>query len=274
MHVQKSFAFAVMAVAAATIISLAGQAARAAIIIIDQEFEPASTTSGTVTTDSGATFDTVVGVYDSPLNASYGFDSRQAFTDIAKDSGAATTATGTVTLGGSLTITSRVSGGAGVGPNQTNITASWYNSSGSPVNLYGNGTPVLNDTLLVDVLSLSTSGAGSVSLKAFAVDSTFNRIEYTLPLSSNVYEIPFSDGGWVFSSGTSFDWGSAIEVGVIAQSSSSLTTPRSVSLTLGTVAAVPEPTQMVLLAGVGATWCTWRLRKFRRSKTGGNAIAC
>jgi hypothetical protein len=37
---------------------------------------------------------------------------------------------------------------------------------------------------------------------------------------------------------------------------------------------VPEPTQMVFVAGVGAALGAWRLRKLRRNGRGGNATAC
>ena len=243
MHNQKSFACAITAAVIALIaLSLAGQSAQAAPIIIDQEYLPSGTTTGT-TSDEGAN---AVYVGDTgTLNPSYAFDSRQAFVQLG--SGTATLS-GTVTLGGNLTMSSAVSGAAT--GNTVLSTASWYNVLGGASNLLGNGVPVPNDTLVIDVDAISTSGPGSVTLKTFALDSSFNRIEYTLGLTSNLYEIPFNDGGWVFTSGSSFDWGNVLELGFDLTSSSPSTSNRSASVTIGTVSVVPEPSAY-LLAIVG-----------------------
>ena len=42
----------------------------------------------------------------------------------------------------------------------------------------------------------------------------------------------------------------------------------------GAIYVVPEPTQMVFVAGVGAALGAWRLRKLRRNGRGSNATAC
>ena len=42
----------------------------------------------------------------------------------------------------------------------------------------------------------------------------------------------------------------------------------------GTIYLVPEPTQMVFVAGVGAALGMWRMRKLRRNGRGSNATAC
>jgi len=243
MRSQKSFAFAITAaVIAIIVLSLAGQAAQAAPITIDQAYLPAGTTTGTTSDE----FANAVYVGDTgTLNPSYAFNSRQAYVNL--ESGAATLS-GTVALGGSLTISSAVSG-ASTG-NSVLSSASWYNEFGNASNLLGNGTPVPNDTLVIDVDAISTSGPGSVTLKTFAIDLSFNRMEYTLGLTSNLYEIPFNDGGWVFTNGTSFDWGNVLELGFDLRSSSPGLSNRSASVTIGTVSVVPEPSAC-LLAIVG-----------------------
>jgi hypothetical protein len=44
--------------------------------------------------------------------------------------------------------------------------------------------------------------------------------------------------------------------------------------TSGDLVVVPEPTQMVFVAGVTAALGMWRMRKLRRNSRGSNATAC
>jgi hypothetical protein len=65
-----------------------------------------------------------------------------------------------------------------------------------------------------------------------------------------------------------------ITSGYVGSSNSSLNTNGSYFDNVTYSVVVPEPTQMVFAAGVGAALGAWRLRKLRRNGRGSNATAC
>jgi hypothetical protein len=151
----------------------------------------------------------------------------------------------------------------------------FYNADTSPSNLIGNGLPQ-NDTFVVDVLGFAATGApASFGVELYDVNG--NRNFYNLPTNVALNNIPFT--GFTYEPADSenpgsFDWASVTGINLFVVSTS--TNARSASMTIGTVAtvaAVPEPSQMVFVAGMGATLGVWRLRKLRRVRGASKAAA-
>jgi hypothetical protein len=97
-------------------------------------------------------------------------------------------------------------------------------------------------TLRLDPAYVSGSPlTNTMFFEGFTMAGTFNGFGWT----AGTYQAPANNGLWVLSNGDTVQ-----------------------------ILGVPEPTQMVSVAGIGAAYGAWRLRKLRRSRTAaGDAIA-
>jgi len=150
-----------------------------------------------------------------------------------------------------------------------------WSSSGGVENLTTGG----NDAFQIKTGAVSNN-LGSMSAYVLAGDNN-GSYYYTLP--SNAFWTSFSTYNVPFSAFPGIDFTQNILIGVgIAPGidSDGAVVPvagnvaYSSSATFTEISLVPEPTHLVLVAGVGAALGAWRLRKLRRNvEAAGDAIA-
>jgi hypothetical protein len=268
MRFTNSYAAAVAAAVAAVVFSAAFQPVQAAPILIDN-----FTTGITGTTATGTSSFVSANLSTS---GSFGvFDSRDSLGRSIQSTprGSRTTSVGVFNSGTGTVLLSN--NGAGAGSLSGNEAEIAY-SSPTLVNLTTGG----NDGFQI------TTGAVSNNLSSMSayvwVNDPNGTYYYTLPSKSfwtsfTTYNVPFSDFP-----GIDFTQVGIIGVGMSPQPDSEGSTSVPVagnvayssSATFTEISVVPEPTQLGLVAGVGAALGMWRLRKLRRNgEAAGDAIA-
>jgi hypothetical protein len=267
MRFTNSYAAAVAAAVSAVVFSAAFQPVQAAPILIDN-----FTTGITGTTATGTSSFVSANLSTS---GSFGvFDSRDSLGRSIQSTprGSRTTSVGVFNSGTGTVLLSN--NGAGAGSLSGNEAEIAY-SSPTLVNLTTGG----NDGFQI------TTGAVSNNLSSMSayvwVNDPNGTYYYTLPSKSfwtsfTTYNVPFSDFP-----GIDFTQVAIIGVGMSPQPESDGSgvpvagnVAYSSSATFTQISVVPEPTQMVLVAGVGAALGIWRLRKLRRNgEAAGDAIA-
>ena len=152
----------------------------------------------------------------------------------------------------------------------------YYNDNSSPVNFTNPGG--IYDGFQIKTGAVSTNNAFMSAYVSVETGTSF--FTYTLPSTAmwsanTTYNIPFSAfPGVDFTQLTSFSVG----IGRVDSSGNPISVagnvPFSSSAEFTEISVVPEPTHMVSVAGIGAAYGAWRLRKLRRSRTAaGDAIA-
>jgi hypothetical protein len=185
-------------------------------------------------------------------------------------------------------------------------TSVYSNADSSSENLTITGNPAL-DGVRVVIAASTTNGTVPYSPSPFdnsspssptagqwiyASDAHFYLAQWNISsIASGTYTAYYSSADWIYTDGvgnpipsTSFDWTQVNGLGYgLGRSQSlpgspSLAVPNNAafatSVSLDSITIVPEPTQMVSVAGIGAAYGAWRLRKLRRSRTAaGDAVA-
>ena len=271
MRFKNSYAAAVAAAVSAVVFSAAFQPVQAAPILIDNF---TTLIGGTTVTASTAlsVFAQVSG------SGSFGaFDFRESlgqFSQFATPRSGKTTSVGVFNSGTGTVLLSN--NGAGTGSITYQDAQILYSTSGtSTLNLTTGG----NDALRIKTGAVSNNlGSMSAYVMATDVDSSY---WYTLPSNSfwtsfTTYNVPFSafpgiDFTQVYTFQVGIGPGIDSAGGVVPVAGN---VAYSSSATFTEISLVPEPTQMVSVAAVGAMYGAWRLRKLRRSReAAGNAIA-
>ena len=258
MRIQNSYAAAVAAAVAAVVFSAAFQPVQAAPILIDNfTTESGSATTGPSTSPSVTASLSETGSFGGFDQLNQGVNAPQFVTRGSR------TATTSRTAGvGTLSVANN---GAGNGVSSgVNGAFLWSKSAGS-VDLTAGG----NNALRIETGSTVLTGT---VFRPFITVNDGNVTGFTLypNLAANTAsEIPFADF-----TGVDFSQTVSIEVGFETPDPIPGSTSFSQGLTLTNVSVVPEPTQLVLVAGVGAALGMWRLRKLRRNgEAAGDAIA-
>jgi hypothetical protein len=270
MRFKNSLAAAVAAAVSAVVFSAAFQPVQAAPILIDN-FTTAiggTTATGNISTVTAQITGT----------GSFGaFDDRTFFGRSIQSAprGSRTTSGGVFNSGTGTALISN--NGAGAGSLTTNEAEIGYGTnSPSGVNLTTGG----NDAFRIKTGAVSNN-LSSMSAYVFVSDFVGNTYYSTLPSQSfwtsfTTYIFPFS----AFP-GIDFTQLNFFQVGIAPGiDSTGSTVPvagnvaYSSSATFTEISIVPEPTHLVLVAGVGAALGMWRLRKLRRNgEAAGDAIA-
>jgi len=192
----------------------------------------------------------------------------------------------------------------------TTILNNWFTSyadtDNATKNLVITGDPA-KDGVRVVIASSTTNGTVPYSPSPFdgsnpsspssgqwiaAYDVNGSYAQWNIPaMTSGTYTALYTSASWLYFDqngqtipGTSFDWTQVNNIGYALgryqqlSGSPSLSVPNNAafatSVSLDSIMIVPEPTQMVSVAGIGAAYGAWRLRKLRRSRTAaGDAIA-
>jgi len=270
MRFKNSLAAAVAAAVSAVVFSAAFQPVQAAPILIDN-----FTTAIGGTTATGNISSVQAQISSS---GSFGaFDDRTFFGRSIQSAprGSRTTSGGVVNSGTGTALISN--NGAGAGSLTGNEAEISYGTTGtSGVNLTTGG----NDAFRIKTGAVSNN-LSSMSAYVWVNDFVGNTYYYTLPskpfwTSFTTYDIPFS----AFP-GIDFTQAGTLGVGMSQQpDSAGVQVPVagnvafSSSVAFTEISIVPEPTHLVLVAGVGAALGMWRLRKLRRNvEAAGDAIA-
>ena len=271
MRFKNSLAAAVAAAVSAVVFSAAFQPVQAAPILIDN-FTTAI--GGTTATGNSPT---VTAQIDGSVGVS-GLDFRTVFGRSFQGltpRGSRTTSVGVFNSGsGTLLLSSNGAGTASIATDAE----TYYNTSdpSGAVNLTTGG----NDAFQIKTGAVSNN-LSSMSAYVFVADNVGSAYYHTLPTQSfwtsfTTYDIPFS----AFP-GIDFTQVGIFGVGMSPQTDSTGSSQTvagnvafSSSVTFTEISLVPEPTHLVLVAGVGAALGAWRLRKLRRSRTAaGDVIA-
>jgi len=270
MRIQNSFAAAAAAAVAAVVFSAAFQPAEASIIVID-DFTQVQTDTGS---GSGASVainnDLVLGT-----PSFGGFDQRSFYGSYQQ-----------ATTRGFRTVSASSSGGQGtlllsndgVGSGTTSAAQTFNFGPAYVVMDYVNNVAPFTVNLTGQqyegfwIETLSTSATPTGSFKGF-VDVTEGAdeiVRYTLPSmwpSNTAIGIPFTSFP-----GIDFTQVTGVTFGIINTTPLPGNTAYNATANFKAI-SVPEPTQMVSVAAVGATYGAWRLRKLRRSRpVAGEAI--
>jgi hypothetical protein len=261
MRFKNSYAAAVAAAVAAVVFSAAFQPAEAALVTIDN-FTQATGTSSVTSSNSVFTSDsaTITGPFDTRFRTALAEQdtpdqSRTAFTSVGSGVG---------TLGFTTTGTAAPGGFDVVAAASFN-----YNlGSSADLNLLALTAGDFQG-FVIQTGSTATLPSGAASYVFVASDGQANTFQYDLPSSwapNQTYYIPFSEFP-----GVNFASVTYVDVGFSSYVPGNVASSGTVQFTL---VAVPEPTHMVLVAGIGAGLGAWRLRKLRRSReAAGDAIA-
>lgn len=275
MRIQSSFADAVAAAVVAVVFSAAFQPAEASIITIDK-----FTTSGTVTASGGSG---VAAVTDTALTQTQpggfgGFNERELATSY-----------GQATTRGTRTVLSR-SNGSGTGTLQ--LTNDGTGTGATPVDFFDSDAySFFGYIATVGDVNLTGQEYAGFRITTAATSSTpanaFKGFLYLVTTGGSqdaLYELP---GMWAPNTDTwipfstltainpSLDFANVSQLYVGIRNTAALPGSTVYSATANFNAiAVPEPSHMVFVAGVGAVLGAWRLRKLRRARpAAGEAIA-
>ena len=283
MRFKNSYAAAVAAAVAAVVFSAAFQPAEAGIVTIDNFSNSATNTA----TSSGIGDTLELQNVDQPITTV--FDVRQVGQQFTQSGGTFLTAavfSGTAVVSGGIgTFTSTkaaLPSGISYPTLSLDSTLAWTNADSSPVNLLGDGVGGFNDRMKFVISSWTQSGSGTGTWNNYAgigvidIDSNIAVLDWSssgVPIGTT--EVPFSS--FVLQSGTTFNWGSVTRVSYdsnVRPPDGGFTGALTNSIQFDSIQAVPEPTQMVSVAAVGAMYGAWRLRKLRRNReAAGDAIA-
>jgi hypothetical protein len=259
MRFKNSYAAAVAAAVAAVVFSAAFQPAEASIIVIDDFTE--------VQTDTGSGSDAAVAINNDLFTPSFGGFDQRGFLGSYPQS----------TPRGFRTVSASSSGGQGtlllsnngVGSGTTSAAQGSFGPAYNRIDYYNTTSPYTVDLtgqqyagFWIETLSTSATPTGSFKgfVEVYDIDNGYAR--YTLPSmwpANTAIGIPFTSFP-----GVDFEKVTQLTVGIIN------TTPLAGSTAYNATAnfdliAVPEPTQMVSVAAVGAMFGAWRLRKLRRN---------
>jgi hypothetical protein len=255
----------------AGVFSAACQPVQAAPILIDN-----FTTGITGTTVTASTANFVFAQLTVP--GSFGaWDTREAtgsFQQTAAPRSGKTTSVGVFNSGtGTVLLGNNGAGTAAI--NFQDAYLLWSSSGTSSFNLTTGG----NDALRIKTGAVSNN-LGSMSAYVLAADAN---AQYWSTLPSNSFWTSFTTYNFPFSAFPGIDFTQLyyIQVGIapgIDSSGSVVPVAGNVayssSATFTEISIVPEPTHLVLVAGVGAALGMWRLRKLRRNgEAAGDAIA-
>jgi len=267
MRFKNSYAAAVAAAVAAVVFSAAFQPAEAALITIDNFTQATGTSSFSGSTQSVDAL--VSGSISGP------FDVRDGFSSSGVDEPVFSSRTHFVSVGSGVgTLSYTVSGTASGSGVYIGAGFSYSDSGAEDVNLLAL-TAGDYEGFVIQTGPNVTLPANALSRVSVASDENANFGSFLFPkwVPNQTYYIPFSsivpDGNPInFAAVTNIIVGFDVPLpgvpGTVASSG-------QVEFTL---VAVPEPTHMVSVAGVGAALGAWRLRKLRRSRTAaGDAIA-
>ena len=263
----------------AVVFSAAFQPAEAGFVTIDNFGNSGTNTA----TTSGTTLSSALQNVVQPITTV--FDSReiaQGYTQYG-GSGSRTAAlfsgTAVVTGGIGTFSVSKAALPSGNSYNTLNLanTVTWSNADFSPVNLLGDGVGGFNDRMKFVIPSWTQSGtypSSYANVYISDVNSDQASLDWSGGAPIGTTEVPFSS---FVLSGTSFDWGAVTSVmydSAVTPPSGGVNGALTNAIQFDLIQAVPEPTQMVSVAAVGAMYGAWRLRKLRRSRmTAGDAIA-
>jgi hypothetical protein len=280
MRFKNSYAAAVAAAVSAVVFSAAFQPAEAGFVTIDNFSNSATNTASASGTSTGLILLNV----SQPITTV--FEDRAVTQAYAQSGGSGRTAavfsgTAVVTGGiGTFTVSkAALPSGSSYNNLRLDSTVTWVNADSSPVDLLGDGVGGFNDRMKFVIPSWTQSGSGTYPnnyafFYVFDVNDNAASLDWTGGAPIGTTEVPFSS--FVLSQPT-FDWG-AVKSVMYDSSVSPPTGGASGALTnaiqFDSIQAVPEPTQMVSVAAVGAMYGAWRLRKLRRSReAAGDAIA-
>jgi hypothetical protein len=269
MRFKNSLAAAVAAAVSAVVFSAAFQPVQAAPILIDN-FTTAI--GGTTATGNIASVQAQI----SGTGSFGAFGSRDSFGRSIQSTprGSRTTSVGVFNSGTGPALISNNGAGAGsLSGNEAEI--SYGTNAPSGVNLTTGG----NDAFRIKTGAVSNNLS---SMSAYVwVNDPNGTYYYTLPSKSfwtsfTTYNVPFSAfPGIDFTQAVSFAVGMSPQSASDGQASAVAgNLAYSSSATFTEISLVPEPTHLVLVAGVGAALGMWRLRKLRRNvEAAGDAIA-
>jgi hypothetical protein len=271
MRFTNSYAAAVAAAVSAVVFSAAFQPVQAAPILIDN-----FTTAIGGTTATGNTLN--VSAQLSGTGSFGAFDDWNIFGRSVQSTprGSRTTSVGVFNSGSGTLLLS--SNGAGTASILNDAETTYGTNDPSGVNLTNPGGQY--DAFQIKTGAVSNN-LSSMSAYVWVADNLGSTYYYTLPAKSfwtsfTTYDIPFS----AFP-GIDFTQVAILGVGMSPQPDSAGSSQFvagnvafSSSATFTEISIVPEPTHLVLVAGVGAALGAWRLRKLRRSRTAaGDAVA-
>ena len=293
MRFKNSYAAAVAAAVAAVVFSAAFQpAANATPIVIDS-----FTNQSSPTTIAGGTAAATGAVYlSTPANGTAGNASgslfpNRAFSGVAVQvffgpptsplqtiSGTFTTTTGT-----SLTMVNAKSAGTVTPANILQNYTSLAYSNAAPVNLAAIAFVPSNPNAKITIKkSAGNSATGPFTGQIQINTGTGSTLTYIVPradwYSNTQLDIPLSSfnalGDLDMANVNSITLQSLMLLNSTVDDDTVRNAAYSNSVTFTEVSIVPEPTQMVSVAGIGAALGAWRLRKLRRSReAAGDAIA-
>jgi hypothetical protein len=266
MRFKNSLAAAVAAAVSAVVFSAAFQPAEASTITID------SFTQAQVATGSGGPAVPIVSTSVDEPGSFGGFDTRLIEGQYAQNVTRGTrtvVATSNGSGTGTLQLTNNGSGnGATVAEDAVSV---FSYTTGGAVDLTGQQYPGFW------IETAATSSTPSDAFKGFIQVSTSGGQSVTYDLPG--MWAPNTGTGILFSTLTAinpslnFTQVEQVTVGIKNTATLPGSTPYNATAQF-TLIAVPEPTQMVFVAGVGAALGAWRLRKLRRSReAAGDAIA-
>ena len=268
MRFKNSYAAAVAAAVSAVVFSAAFQPAEASIIVID-DF-----TQAQVATASGTTSQVSADVIQS--GSFGGFNNRETYAQYGQSLPRGTRTVLSTSNGTGTGIVQLTNSGAGTGQTSATDATSFFNwyfdPAGASLDLTGQQYPGF---WIETAATSSTPGnafTGFITVYTGTADDTV-----TLDLPG--MWAPNTGTGILFSTlsamnpALDFTKVTSLVVGIQNVASLPGSTAYNASANF-TVISVPEPTQMVSVAGIGAAYGAWRLRKLRRSRTAaGDAIA-
>lgn len=259
---------AVAAAISAIVFSAAFSPAEASPIVLDK-FSVAGTASGTA--GSGTTALSVsgtgTGVFG-PFNRrvlSAGY--TQTSTQGTRTASSVSTGTGT----GLLQLTNV---GTGTGTTSTGAASASFKYATDTGNSWGLNNDG-NDRFWIETLATSsTSGSSFVGYIEVVTGGNDQTARVTLPsmwAPNTGISIPFSSFEAVNPLVNFFEVDS-VTVGIVNQAPLSGATAYNATANFAAISVVPEPPQMASLAGIGAAYGAWRLRKGRRARRGCSGV--
>ena len=286
MRIRSSFAAAVAAAAAAVVLSVALPTANATTIVIDTFTNSQSPNPATFSTSATGT--NTSGIFASGTPSGTVYDTRDLIVNYTQNQGSGrtpATLSGTANAvtggGGSLLWTTNKTATAGTAYNNLGIpqSLSYSNTNSSGFDWTSFGNNALRITKSAGSFTTSSGTIPSFILQIDVNDTDGGFASYPLTIadwfSSTTLEIPYTSfqGSVDFTKISSVlvdsSWDMSGSGFTNAQKIGSVNT----SVTLTEIALVPEPTQMVFVAGVGAALGAWRMRKLRRNRGESEAAA-
>jgi hypothetical protein len=267
MHIRSSFAAAVAAAMSAVVFSAAFQPVQASIIVIDDftQSQSATNSGGSNIANVSATDNKsgdFGGFSDRATNATYGQASTRGVRTVQSTSNSSGT--------GTLQLTNDGAGNGTTPVSFSNGAFSYFGYLGTSIDLTG------QQGFWIETAATSSTPANA--FKGFMQVSTLGSAETV------TYDLP---GMWAPNTGTGilfetllainsnldFTQVDAVYVGIRNTGTLDGSTAYNATANFTAISVVPEPSQMVFVAGVGATLGAWRLRKLRRNRAAAEAAA-